>query len=62
MDKDLLESLRVGQINTLDLSPDGQECYGYLRPTNEEVVNKINELIDKHNYLIELIQKDIKDI
>lgn len=62
MDKDLLESLKVAQINTLDISPDGQICYGYKRPDEEEVVNKINDLIDKHNYLIELIQKDIKDI
>lgn len=56
--KEELGSLRVLQINTLDISPDGQYCYGYKTPNNEEVINKVNELIDKFNDLLEVLSND----
>ncbi len=56
MDKEKIESLMIDQLTiSLNTSVDGQICYGLRTPTNREIAEKLNELIDKFNYLIEVI-------
>lgn len=59
MDKEKIESLMIDKLTIiLNTSMDGQIIYGLQSPTNREIAEKLNELIDKFNYLIEVISDE----
>ena len=55
MDKKELEDLKVSHLTNLDLSPDGKYCYGRRTPSGDDITDKVNELIDNFNALVEVV-------
>ena len=55
MNKEELENLKVSHLTCLDVSPDGKTCYGSRTPSGDDITEKLNELIDKYNKLVEVI-------